>query len=332
MFLIDKIQVLFYIYYTLLFSIKNNAALEYHERKIILKKLITFFLVCTMLFSLAACSSDTENGKNDTLQSPAVSSEPSEDVTPEVSSEPTNEPTSEPIELIVFAAASMTETMNTIAEMYKEVAPYVTIVYNFDSSGTLKTQIQEGADCDIFISAGQLQMNQIDINGGEDNTENLDFVIEDTRFDIVKNTCVICVPEGNPAGITSFEDVNTDKVSLIALGNSDVPVGQYSEEIFTTLGFWNDIQDKITFGSNVKEVTTQVAEAAVDCGVVYATDAYSAGLEWVAVAGDDLCQPPVYPAAVLNITKNEQAARDFLEYLKTDECSTVFESVGFAIP
>lgn len=292
-----------------------------------MKKLISIFLAAAMLFALAACANT-----QDTPNSPSPDNSPvqaGDDSTPT----PENSPESEPVELVVFAAASMTETLTEIAEMYKTVAPNVSIVYNFESSGTLKTQIQEGADCDIFISAGQKQMNQLDINADNSvNTEGLDFVLADTRFNLVKNTCVLCVPEGNPAGVEDFTDVNTDKVSLIALGNSDVPVGQYSEEIFTALGFWNDIQGKITFGSNVKEVTTQVAAAAVDCGIVYATDAYSAGLSWVAVASDDMCKPPVYPAAVLNTSKNEDAARAFLEYLKTPECSAVFESVGFAIP
>ena len=179
-------------------------------------------------------------------------------------------------ELIVFAAASMTDTMNEIAEMYKAIEPDVNIVYNFDSSGTLKTQIQEGADCDIFISAAQKQMNQLDaVNGGEANTENLDFVDSDTRFNLVSNSVVLITPEGNPAGIESFEDVGTDKVKLIALGNSDVPVGQYSEEIFTYMDLWDKMneENKITFGTNVREVLAQVEEGSVDCGVVNSTDA-----------------------------------------------------------
>lgn len=251
------------------------------------------------------------------------------------SSSESNETTGER-EVIVFAAASMTETMNEIAEMYKEVNPDVNIVYNFDSSGTLKTQIQEGADCDIFISAAQLQMNQIDVtNGGEENTENLDFVDPETRFDIVSNSVVLITPAGNPAGIASFEDVNTDKVSLIALGNSDVPVGQYSEEIFTHMGIWDSLnaESKITFGSNVKEVLAQVEEGAVDCGVVYSTDAATTdGVEVVASAPEGSHKEITYPAAVLKTAKNPDDAKAFIDYLKTDECTEVFENAGFVIP
>lgn len=234
--------------------------------------------------------------------------------------------------LNVFAAASMTETLTEIQEMYKEVAPNVTLVFNFDSSGTLKTQIQEGADCDVFISAAQKQMNQLDKDADpEVNTEGLDYVLEGTRINLLENKVVLAVPDGNPKGIESFADLGTDKLSLLALGNEDVPVGQYSEEILTNLGILDQLEqeNKITYGSNVKEVTTQVSEAAADAGIIYATDAYSAGLPVVAQADDTMRKQVIYPAAVLNISENQDAAEAFLDYLKTDDCMKVFEEVGF---
>ena len=234
--------------------------------------------------------------------------------------------------LNVFAAASMTETLTEIQEMYKEVAPNVTLVFNVDSSGTLKTQIQEGADCDVFISAAQKQMNQLDKDADpEVNTEGLDYVLEGTRINLLENKVVLAVPDGNPKGIESFADLGTDKLSLLALGNEDVPVGQYSEEILTNLGILDQLEqeNKITYGSNVKEVTTQVSEAAADAGIIYATDAYSAGLLVVAQADDTMCKQVIYPAAVLNISENQDAAEAFLDYLKTDDCMKVFEEVGF---
>ena len=238
-------------------------------------------------------------------------------------------------ELVVFAAASMQETMEEIVEMYKEVEPDVTITYNFDSSGTLKTQIQEGADCDIFISAAPKQMNQLDKNGGEENTEGLDFVLEGTRLNLLENKVVLAVPEGNPKGIESYDQLAELLKSgdvLLAMGNSDVPVGQYTQKIFAYYGLdetaLNDA-GVLTYGTNVKEVTSQVAEAAVDCGIIYATDAFSDGLTVVAEATPEMCGQVIYPAAVLNITKNEEAAKAFLEYLQTDDAAAVFESVGF---
>ena len=295
-----------------------------------MKKRVSPILALSLVLALAGCSS---TGGTAASPTPAPASVPPAQETPAPQSQA---PGAEPVELVVFAAASMTETMNQIAQLYKSVAPNVTLVYTFDSSGTLKTQIQEGADCDIFISAAQKQMNQLDasVDAGGGNTDGLDFVLQGTRCNLVENKVTLVVPEGNPAGISSFDDVATDKVKLIALGNSDVPVGQYSEEIFTAMGVWDQLNanQKITFGTNVKEVTSQVAEAAVDCGVVYGTDAYSAGLEVVAEAPEGTHKPVVYPAAVLNTTKNGDAARAFLEFLKGDECTAVFESVGFSIP
>lgn len=253
-------------------------------------------------------------------------------VTPFDSSIPTS--STEPVELIVFAAASMQETMSEIAQRYKTVAPNVTITYTFDSSGTLKTQIEEGADCDLFLSAAQKQMDQLDRAADPTvNDKGLDFVLPGTRVDLVENKVVLVVPEENPAAVSSFADLDTDRVELVALGNSDVPVGQYAEEIFINMGVWEGIQEKTTFASHVKEVTTWVREDTVDCGVIYATDAYSAGLRVVANAPEGMLKTPVtYPAAVLASTEHLAQAKAFLDYLQTPECSTIFETVGFTIP
>jgi molybdate transport system substrate-binding protein len=238
--------------------------------------------------------------------------------------------------VIVFAAASMTESMNAIAKLYKASVPDVEIVYNFDSSGTLKTQIQEGADCDVFISAGQRQMDQLDITADASiNTDKLDFVRGGTRFDIVSNKVVLIAPKGATKGIADFKDAATDKVSLIALGNSDVPVGQYSEQIYKSLGLWDALnsQKKISFASNVKEVLSQVAAGAVDCGVVYSTDAATSdAVEVVASAPEGTHAPITYPAAILKGAKNAEAAEAFVEYLKGAEASSVFTKIGFSIP
>ena len=222
--------------------------------------------------------------------------------------------------------------LEQIQQMYAEVEPNVTLGFNLDSSGTLKTQIQEGADCDLFISAAQKQMDQLDIEADPAvNEEGLDYVEKESRVDLLENKVVLAVPDGNPAGIESFEDLGTDKVQLLALGNEDVPVGQYSMEILNTLGILEDLEaaSKITYGSNVKEVTTQVSEASADAGIVYATDAFSAGLSTVAQAGSDLCQRAIYPAAVLKVSEHPEEAQAFLDYLQTDACMKVFEEVGF---
>ena len=240
-------------------------------------------------------------------------------------------------ELIVFAAASLTETLTTIGETYSAENPGVTFRFNFDSSGTLKTQIQEGADCDLFISAGQKQMDQLDIMASADvNKDRLDLVDSDTRVDLLENKVVLCVPEGSDKGIDSFdalaEHLKAQDI-LFCMGNSDVPVGQYTQKILA----YYDLDEEalaaagvITYGSNVKEVTTQITEASVDAGVVYCTDAFSAGLTPVDEATKEMCGQVIYPAAVLKAAPNAEAAKEFLAYLQTDRAATVFEGVGFS--
>jgi molybdate transport system substrate-binding protein len=239
-------------------------------------------------------------------------------------------------EVVVFAAASMTEAMNEIAALYAKTDKNVTIVYNFDSSGTLKTQIQAGAPCDIFISAGQLQMNQLDSAADKAvNKDNLDFVLQGSRFNIVSNQVVLIVPKGSKKGINNFNDVFTDKVKLVAIGNFDVPVGQYTRDIYTSLGKWEDLQKsgKVTYGSNVKEVLSHVASGAVDCGIVYGTDAATQKNVTVVASAPAGSHPPViYPAAIVKGTANQAAAENFVKFLKGPQARKVFERIGFAIP
>ena len=270
---------------------------------------------------LTACGGSSSSTASATASSAAASSEAA---------------SGESVELIVFAAASLTETLNAIAETYSAENPGVTFSFNFDSSGTLKAQIQEGADCDLFLSAGQKQMNQLDSTASaEGNTEGLDFVDAESRVDLLENKVVLCVPEGSDKGIDSFdslaEHLKAENI-LFCMGNSDVPVGQYTQKILA----YYDLDEAalaaagvITYGSNVKEVTTQVSEASVDAGVVYCTDAYSAGLTPVDEATKEMCGQVIYPAAVMKNALHAEAAKEFLAYLRTDKAATVFESVGF---
>ena len=274
------------------------------------KTILALLLASAMLFALAACGS-----------TPAEPEEIAEEKT----------------EIVVFAAASMTETLTEIKTLYEADHPDVTVTCNFDSSGTLKTQIQEGADCDLFISAAPKQMNALDAScDAEKNPDGLDFVLQGSRINLLENKVALVVPAGNPKGIESFDRLAEALKGgdvLFAMGNSDVPVGQYTQKI---LAFYELKEEElaakglITYGTNVKEVTTQVSEASVDCGVVYATDAFSAGLTIVDTATKDMCGQVIYPAAVLNVSKHPEAAQAFLDYLRGPEAAAVFESVGFS--
>ena len=289
-----------------------------------MKRLVSLLLALSLVLALTACGS-----KADGAADAAAGSQPRD-------SAPVEESAGDPVELIVFAAASMTETLTEIAELYKTAAPEVTVTYNFDSSGKLLTQIKEGADCDLFISAAPTQMNALDgslIGDTEKNPDGLDLIVIDSRVNLLENKVTLAVPEGNPKGIESFDqlaELLKGGDVMLAIGNSDVPVGQYTLKIFNYYGIDETaVADKLTYGNNVKEVTSQVNEAAADCGIIYATDAYSAGLTVADSATAEMCGQVIYPAAVLKGDK-EDAARAFLAYLQTDAAMTVFESVGFS--
>ena len=289
-----------------------------------MKKIVSLVLSLSLILALAACGSNSG-----AAQSPAQNSETPAETTPAQAEE---------VEVVVFAAASMEATLTQIADLYKEVAPNVTLTFTFDSSGTLKTQIEEGAVCDLFISAAQKQMNQLDSADTTGTNEGLDFVLSDTRINFVENKVVLAVPDDNPKDIRSFSDLATDKLSLLCLGNDDVPVGAYSLQILDTLGIdITALEDagKVTYASNVSEVATQVKEGAVDCGIIYATDAFTYELNVVDQATAEMCDQVIYPAAVMKCGGSEAsqaAAQAFLDYLHTDaDAIAVLEGVGFTV-
>ncbi|KAB0577118.1 molybdate transport system substrate-binding protein [Fusobacterium naviforme] len=267
---------------------------------------------------LASCGSAGKSGSS------AASAEAE---TEESAAESTAESTAAvQTELYVFAAASMTETMDQIIQLYEAKHPDTHLVATYDSSGTLLKQIQEGAECDLFVSAAQKQMNALEEAGS---------LLEGSRVDLLENKVTLAVPEGNPSAVESF-DALAERLKagdiLLGMGNSDVPVGQYTQKIFAYYGLDEEAlasSGVLTYGSNVKEVTTQVKEAAVDCGVIYATDAHSAGLTVVDSATKEMCGQVIYPAAVLKESAHAEAAQEFLAFLKTHEAAEIFEGVGF---
>lgn len=276
-----------------------------------MKKIRGILLSLLFVLTLVACTAKEDKGKDITR-----------------AENPTYNKTNAKTDLNVFAAASMTESLEELKEVFEEENPGINLVLNFDSSGTLKTQIAEGAACDVFISAAKKQMDDLDPNmASKDSNITID---PSTRFDLVENEVVLAVKEDSNKDIRSFDDINTDKVETIALGNADVPVGQYSESLLKNMGIWEMIQDKISFGSNVKEVASWLTEGAVDCGIIYSTDAKAAGLKIVATANPDMLDRKViYPAALIENSPNREASEKFLEFLKSDKAREVFAQYGF---
>ena len=244
----------------------------------------------------------------------------------------------DPVELIVFAAASMTEVLEEINRAFIEENPHVTVTLNLDSSGTLKTQIEEGAGCDVFISAAQKAMNELDITADpEVNTEGFDFILEGTRRNILENKVVLAVPADNPKDVGSYDDLAALLAAgdiLLAMGNIDVPVGQYTSNILVHYGLDEETlaaSGVITYASTVKEVTTQVSEGLVDCGIIYSTDAKAADLEIVDQASSEMTGGQViYPAAVIKNSAVADDAKAYLDFISSSAGAIILEAFGFS--
>lgn len=230
----------------------------------------------------------------------------------------------EEVELLVAAAASLKNAYEEeLIPMFQEANPGVTVKGTYDSSGKLQTQIEEGLGADVFMSAAVKQMDALDEEG---------MIVSDTITDLLENKIVLIVPAGQEGSLSAFEDI-ADAAS-IALGDPEsVPAGQYAQEALTSLGVWDGIQDKVSFGTNVTEVLNQVAAASADAGIVYATDAASMADQVTVVAEapeGSLAKKVIYPVAVVKATAHEEQAKAFVEFLKTEDAIALFESYGFA--
>lgn len=236
----------------------------------------------------------------------------------------TGEKKSEPVELHVAAAASLTDAMNELAALYNKDNPDVKIIFNFGSSGALQQAIENGGETDLFYSAAQKQMNALEEKGE---------LLDGTRKNLLLNEVVLIVPKDGGKNLTNFTDVAGDEVTKIALGEpKGVPVGQYSEEIFNSLGILDAVKSKAVYGSDVRQVLAWVETGEVDCGVVYATDAaVSDKVKVVAVAPADSHKPVIYPAAVIKSSKRPDDAKKFLEFTSGDAAKKVFEKFGFKV-
>lgn len=225
-------------------------------------------------------------------------------------------------EITVLAAASLTEACNEIEGIYESKNSNIDLVFSFGGSGALQTQIEEGAPADVFFSAAKKQMNALIDEG---------LINKDTVNELLENKIVLIVPEENPAGVKGFDDVISDSVSVIALGEpSSVPVGQYSEEIFDHLGILDAVIRKASYASDVKQVLSWVEAGNADCGVVYSTDANCGeGIAVICEAPENSHSRVIYPAGLVSSSNHKEEAKAFLSFLESGECRDIFEKYGF---
>jgi molybdate transport system substrate-binding protein len=228
------------------------------------------------------------------------------------------------VELNVSAAASMTDVIKPVNDLYMSENPDVVITTNLGSSGNLQTQIENGAPTDIFISAASKQMNAL---------QEKDLIIDSTRQDLLNNKVVLIVPPDSKLNIASFEDLTGEDVTKIAMGDpAFVPAGQYGQKVLDQLGLAEVLKGKLVLGSDVRQVLTYVESSNVDAGIVYLTDALTAPeVKVVADAPANINESIVYPVAVIKSSKNVAAAEDYIDFLSTSQAQEIFEKYGFSI-
>ena len=287
-----------------------------------MKKQICLVMAAMMAAGmLAGCD---RSAKETTAAATEAATTAAETTAEETTAKETTAASGEETEILVAAAASLKNAYeDKLIPMFEEANPGVTVKGTYDSSGKLQTQIEEGLEADVFMSAAKKQMTALDEEG---------MIASDTITDLLENKIVLIVPTGNEKKLEKFEDI--ENADSIALGDpASVPAGQYAQEALTNLGIWDKIQDKVSFGTNVTEVLNQVAAASADAGIVYATDAASMAdqVEVVAEAPEgSLAKKVIYPVAVVKGTAHEKVAKEFVAFLQTDKAITVFEEYGFS--
>ena len=277
-------------------------------------KYVLFLIICMSVMLTVGC------GKKNTGQVSGTKDSNTDAKRTADSAENSDSNETAPVEILVVAAASLQNSMEEIGENYQKENPDDIVIYTFGSSGTLQEQIEQGAPVDVFMSAALKQMETLEKEG---------LILDGTKKELLENKLVLIVPKDSKLGITSFEDIL--KAPLIALGDPEsVPVGQYAEEVFTSLNNLDDVKKQATYGKDVTEVLSWVSTGNADAGVVYATDAKSCdSVTVVAEAPEGSTSRVIYPAAVVKDTKSVEAAKAFVEYLTTDEALGVFEKYGF---
>lgn len=287
-----------------------------------MKKKFAMMLVTITALGLAACGQ-----KNTETPAAAADAEVKTETVPQTESvaETETEAGADISGTVTLAAAASLEKSFTeeLIPMFEAQYPNVEVQGTYDSSGKLQSQIEAGADVDVFFSAALKQMDALKEEG---------YIAEDASVDLLENRIVLIVPTGKEEGYSSFEDiVNAD---MAAIGDPEsVPAGQYGKEALENLNLWGEVENKLSLGTNVTEVLNWVAEDSADAGIVYATDAASRAdkVTVVAEAPEGSVSKVIYPVATLKEAPNKEAADAFMEFLQTADALAVFETAGFTI-
>lgn len=282
-----------------------------------MKKGFGIVLILCLALAFIGCSAPAaETPLPSAIAAPEVSETAvsEESVSPEVSEEP--------VELTIAAAASLTDVSAEIAQTYKAVAPNVTLTFTYGASGALQTQIEQGAPVDVFMSAAQKQMDAL---------EEQSLLLDGSRINLLENKVVLIVPADSAQGLTGFDDLASDDVKIVAMGDpASVPAGQYAQEVLTSLGIKDGVEAKSNFGTDVRQVLTWVEGGEVDAGIVYATDAATTDkVSVICEAPADSVKQIIYPVAILKESKLAQHAQAFIDFLQSDTCAALFDKYGF---
>lgn len=227
-------------------------------------------------------------------------------------------------QLTISAAASLQDVMKAVKPLYEEAYPDREIVYNFASSGSLQRQIEQGAPVDVFISAAVDKM---------DTLQDKDLILTETRRDLLKNQMVLVTQEGNKTNlnITDFNDLTTEKVNLIALGEpKSVPAGKYAQEVLVSFNIADKVNSKAVYGKDVRQVLNYVATGNVEAGIVYRTDAeISDNVEIISIAPEESHSSVIYPIAMIKDSDTPEIGKELIEFLTTEKAQAIFEEYGF---
>lgn len=277
-------------------------------------------IILTCALSLAALTGLAGCGEKDGA-APAATVSPAASIAASIAPSPTKAP--DPVELTISAAASLTESLNELKTLYAKKAPHVTLTFNYGASGTLQTQIENGAPADLFLSAGKKQM---------DTLVSKQLIDSATAKNLLINDLVLIVPADSKLSIAKIEDLNQADVKKIAVGTPEtVPAGSYAKETLTYFKLWDALQPKIVLTKDVKQVLSYVETGNTEAGFVYKTDAATTKGVKVILTADPASHTPVeYPIGIIKATKYPEATKEFYDYLQTKEAMDVFLKYGFS--